>query len=125
MKSKTKQQKQSKPSNRSGGKGHLQNPVVSEVVEGVVTIKTTPEQMKKILEPEPEFKKASEIDPEIERLKFDNGKLRTRLALFESYVEYEGNLYLIQVDPLNKLVKMLNVDSEEEKAKIREELKNE
>jgi len=50
---------------------------------------------------------AADMDAEKERLKFDNGKLRTLLEMWTDYVQHDGNLYYVQVDPLNRVVKIL------------------
>ena len=92
---------------------------ISKSKDGTVVIDVSAQQMDKIMHPPTEFKKASEIDPEIERLKFDNGKLRTRLAVFDIYIEHDKNLYLLQVDPLNRMVKIL----EEEPSTVEARLK--
>jgi len=84
---------------------------------GRVEIQVSPEVMDKILNPpEPEkvmekmenlgIKKASELT-EADNLKFELGRLRTFFVTWDTYVEHEGNLYLVQVDPLNKMVKFL------------------
>lgn len=65
----------------------------------------------------PTFQSASKMDVKIEDLKFENGRLRTRLEMWTDHVEFEGNLYLIMVDPLNRVVSMLK-DEEEVKEKV-------
>lgn len=69
---------------------------------GVVSIKVSQQQMDNILN----IKKASELT-NVDELKYENGRLRTMLELWSVMTPFEGKLYLIQVDPLNREVKML------------------
>lgn len=92
--------------------------------DGSVHIDVTKEEMNKILHPEG-FKKANELT-ELDDLKFEMGRLRTHFITWNAYVEHEGNLYLVQVDPLNKMVKFLGKGDgpDEEGQKIVQEFKN-
>lgn len=92
--------------------------------DGSVHIDVTKEEMNKILHPEG-FKKANELT-ELDDLKFEMGRLRTHFITWNAYVEHEGNLYLVQVDPLNKMVKFLGKGDgpDEEGQKIVQEFKD-
>lgn len=83
---------------------------VEQKSDGSVVVEVTKQQMDKILHPEG-FKKANELT-EVDDLKFQMGRLRTHLVTWQTFVEYEGKLYLVLVDPLNKMVKFLGHGSE-------------
>lgn len=76
------------------------NPLSSN---GVVSIQVTSDQMNNILN----LKKASELT-DVDELKYQNGKLRTMLQMWSDMIEHDGKLYLIQVDPLNREIRMLD-----------------
>lgn len=86
---------------------------VTQHEDGSVTLDVSKETMDKILHPYEGPKKASELT-EVDDLKFQMGKLRTHLATWDIYVEHQGNLYLLQVDPLNKMVKFLSKEAKQQ-----------
>jgi len=53
------------------------------------------------------FKSADKITPK-DDLEFEVGKLRTKLETKIHHVEHDGQLFLIEVDPLNDKVRILD-----------------
>src|ERR1044071_2748085 len=102
------------PSPKKEGGVKLRADMVSRKPNGRVEIQVDRKTMNNILHPDKPktmeelgMKKASEIT-EVDNLKFEIGKLRTHFVTWDTMVEYEDNLYLVQVDPLNRMVKFLN-----------------
>lgn len=74
--------------------GHVQMHEVESVSDIIVTDAST-------------FKAANELS-ECDRLEFDNGRLRSLLVVWHDFLQLDGKLYKLQVDPLARKIQVVD-----------------